>query len=85
MERLKLVRVLFLALLACAAAMTAFSQTAQVTGRVTDQSGAVVPDTPVTITNQKTGPDAQLGLEQRRQFHAAALAAGRTLLRWRAL
>src|SRR5262245_21907421 len=75
----------FFVLLACAAVMTAFSQMAQVTGRVTDQSGAVVPDTQVTITNQKPGPDAQLGLEQRRQLHAAALAAGRTLLRWRAL
>jgi hypothetical protein len=34
---------------------TAFGQSAQVTGRVSDSSGAVVPGAAVTITNQKTG------------------------------
>lgn len=55
MKHRQLVRLLFLVLLACAAATTAFSQTAQVTGRISDQSGAVVPEAQITITNTATG------------------------------
>lgn len=54
MKHQPFVRVLFLALLACAAAVTAFSQTAQVTGRISDQSGAVVPGAQITLTNPAT-------------------------------
>src|SRR4029078_5735293 len=35
--------------------LSALAQTAQVTGRVTDQAGAVVPDATVTLTNAGTG------------------------------
>ena len=35
--------------------LTALAQTAQVTGRVTDQTGAVMPDTKVTLTNVENG------------------------------
>ncbi|MEK7830531.1 MAG: carboxypeptidase regulatory-like domain-containing protein, partial [Acidobacteriota bacterium] len=55
MKYRQLVRFLFLPVLAFVAATTAFSQTAQVTGRVSDQTGAVVQGAKVTITNQKTG------------------------------
>src|SRR5262249_57734239 len=55
MKQQPFVRVLFLSLLACAAAAPAFSQTAQVTGRISDQSGAVVPGAQVTLTNTATG------------------------------
>src|SRR5215475_11815132 len=55
MKRLQLVRVLFLSVLASAAGTTALSQTAQVTGRVSDQSGAVVPGAQITLTNTATG------------------------------
>jgi hypothetical protein len=55
MKHRQLARFLFLALLTFAVGTTAFSQTAQVTGRISDQSGAVVPDAQVTITNQQTG------------------------------
>src|SRR5262249_32175519 len=55
MKRQPFVRVLFLSLLACAAAAPAFSQTAQVTGRIGDQSGAVVPGAQITLTNTATG------------------------------
>ncbi|MGE0131550.1 MAG: carboxypeptidase regulatory-like domain-containing protein [Blastocatellales bacterium] len=55
MKHINLARLLFIVILAVAAGTTALSQTAQVTGRISDQSGAVVPDVQITITNQKTG------------------------------
>src|SRR5262245_7605021 len=54
MKRLHFVRILFLATLALTLGQFAFGQTAQVTGRVIDSSGAVVPGAQVTVTNQKT-------------------------------
>ena len=39
---------------------TALAQTAQVTGRITDASGAVVPGAQITLTNQATGLNARL-------------------------
>lgn len=55
MKHHHLVRTFFLALLFSVTALTALSQTAQVTGRVSDSSGAVVPGAQVTVTNQNTG------------------------------
>ncbi len=55
MKHPALVRSLFLASLVFAAGTAAFSQTAQVTGRVSDQAGAVVPGAQVTLTNAGTG------------------------------
>src|SRR5262245_61993273 len=55
MKRLHFVRILFLATLALTLGQFAFGQTAQVTGRVSDSSGAVVPGAQVTVNNQKTG------------------------------
>jgi hypothetical protein len=49
-----LFRLLFLVVLALAAVTPAF-QNAQITGRVTDQSGAVVVGAEVNVTNQQTG------------------------------
>ena len=50
-----LVRKFLLALLVLTLGQAAFSQTAQVTGRISDASGAVVPGAQITVTNQKTG------------------------------
>ena len=36
-------------------ALSAFAQTAQMTGTISDQSGATVPNTTVTVTNVNTG------------------------------
>ena len=55
MKHLHFVRILLLATLVLTLGQFAFSQTAQVTGRVIDSSGAVVPGAQVTVTNQKTG------------------------------
>lgn len=48
-------RVLFLLVVTLSIATTAFAQNAQVTGRVTDQTGAIVPGAAVSATNQQTG------------------------------
>lgn len=48
-------RFLFLLVLALSAGTIAFAQNAQVTGRVTDQAGAIVPGATVSATNQQTG------------------------------
>jgi hypothetical protein len=55
MKHLSLIRIFSLAMLVLTLGQAAFSQTAQVTGRISDASGAVVPGAQVTITNQKTG------------------------------
>jgi hypothetical protein len=46
---------IFIALLLGLLAVPAFSQTAQITGRVTDSSSAVMPDAQVSVTNLSTG------------------------------
>jgi outer membrane receptor protein involved in Fe transport len=48
-------RSLFLITLLFTFTLSATAQTAQVTGRVTDQAGAVLPDATVTLTNASTG------------------------------
>ncbi len=55
MKRLYFIRVLLLAMLVLTLGQFAFGQTAQVTGRISDSSGAVVSGAQVTVTNQATG------------------------------
>lgn len=55
MKHLQPIRFLFLAVLILTITPAALSQTAQVSGRISDSSGAIVPDAQITITNQKTG------------------------------
>jgi AraC family transcriptional regulator len=52
MKYRQLVRFLLLALLPFVVETTAFGQTAQVTGRISDQSGAVIQGAMVTVTNE---------------------------------
>ncbi len=49
------IRFLLLAFLVSVAGVASFGQTAQVTGRVSDQAGAVVPGAQITVTNVDTG------------------------------
>ena len=55
MKHLHFVRILLLAMLVLTLGQYAFSQTAQVTGRISDATGAVVPGAEASATNQKTG------------------------------
>src|SRR5262245_14758518 len=55
MRRLKVHPIIMLSASFMALTATALGQTAQVTGRIGDQSGAVVPGAQVTVTHQKTG------------------------------
>ena len=50
MKRLYFIRVLLLAMLVLTLGQFAFGQTAQVTGRISDSSGAVVSGAQVTVT-----------------------------------
>jgi Carboxypeptidase regulatory-like domain len=49
--------VLALVFVLSSGSLTAFAQTAQMTGRVTDSSGGVVPDVSITVRNIATGTD----------------------------
>jgi hypothetical protein len=55
MNHLRFLRLLFLIVFTLGAVTPAFGQNAQVTGRVSDQSGAVLVGAEITITNQQTG------------------------------
>jgi hypothetical protein len=55
MNRPHLFRLLFLFVIALNAVTLAFGQNAQITGRVTDQAGAVVVGAEVNVTNQQIG------------------------------
>ena len=55
MNHSRLFRLMFLIFFLLSGAPIVFAQNAQVTGRVVDQAGAVVPRAEVTITNQQTG------------------------------
>jgi len=55
MKRLEVYQVTLLLTFFLASSITAPAQTAQVTGRISDASGAVVPDARVTLTNQANG------------------------------
>jgi hypothetical protein len=55
MKRLKIAHSLLLFVLWLTSGVIAWAQTAQVTGRVSDASGAVVPGAQITLTNQATG------------------------------
>jgi hypothetical protein len=55
MNHQHLFRTFFLITLWLAGALAALAQTAQVTGRISDQTGSVVPDAKVTVTNVDNG------------------------------
>ena len=55
MKHVNVYRVTFLSAALLVFVATALAQTAQVTGRISDAGGAVVPDAQITLTNQATG------------------------------
>ena len=63
-------------LLAFTAALDAQTGTGAVSGTVTDESGAVIPNASVTITNKATGTSRQLTTNAEGLFSAPALLAG---------
>src|SRR5690349_13514035 len=63
-------------LLLSLAVIPALAQDATVVGTVTDKSGAVVPETTITITNVATGESRTLTSNESGQYVAAALHIG---------
>jgi hypothetical protein len=55
MSKFSISKILFGLVICLAPGATAFGQTAQVTGRVSDQSGAVIQGARVTVTNEGNG------------------------------
>src|SRR5258708_4318252 len=58
------------------AAGTAFAQTAQITGRVTDATGAVVPGTSIVVTNVGTAADRSVTTNQDGYYTVPLLPPG---------
>jgi hypothetical protein len=67
---------LLAAVLAFSAALDAQTGTGAISGAVTDQSGAVVPNANITITNKATGTSRQLITNAEGLYSAPALLAG---------
>ena len=55
---------------------TAFAQTAQITGRITDSSGAVMPGASIAVTNVATGADRHASANQDGYFTVPLLLPG---------
>src|SRR6266567_3842933 len=78
MKQFRLVHLLLLvALLSASVAVFAQTDTARVIGMVTDPSGAIVPGTTITITNQATANTKTITAAADGSFSMSALHAGR--------
>ncbi len=66
----------YILLLACSATLCAQTGTGAISGTVTDESGAVVPNAAVTITNKATATARPLTTNSEGLFSAPALLAG---------
>ncbi len=55
---------------------SAWAQTAQITGRVTDATGAVVPGTAITVTNVATSADRRVSTNEDGYFTVPLLLPG---------
>ncbi|MEZ5355205.1 MAG: TonB-dependent receptor [Bryobacteraceae bacterium] len=64
-----------------AAAVPSFAQTATVTGRVTDTTGAIIPTANVVITNVATGVDRTSGVNESGYYTFALLQPGQYQIR----
>ena len=64
-----------LLVLACLAALC-FGQTAQITGRVTDATGAVIPGAAITVTNVATGVDRKVASNEAGYYTVPLLPPG---------
>jgi len=69
------------AILFVAAASAALAQSARITGRVTDSTGAVVPETSITVTNIATGADRKVTTSADGNYTVPLLLPGEYRLR----
>src|SRR6187402_3464134 len=78
MGRFHFVSVFFLATFVFAAAPTTAQQgTAQISGRVTDTQGAVLPGVSIVVKNEETGATRELSTSAEGTYAAAQLMPGR--------
>lgn len=67
---------LIIALSVCFGAVSAFAQTAQITGRVIDSTGAVMPGTSITVKNVATGVDRKVTTNENGYYTVPLLLPG---------
>src|SRR5438093_12462489 len=61
--------------------LAAFAQTAQITGRITDTTGAVIPGTSITVTNVATAADRNVRSNQDGYYTVPLLLPGEYRIR----
>ncbi len=70
-----------LLVLAAIFALSALAQTASVTGRITDNSGAIVPSVVIVLTNEGTGIDSRTDSNSEGYFRIPSLTPGKYRVR----
>lgn len=76
MKKQGLFRIVLFAILIAASALTAQAQSAQISGRITDASQAVVPDASVVVANVKTGIERNTTSNQQGYYNVPFLNPG---------
>jgi hypothetical protein len=83
MSQHRICKLLFAVVISVAFGATAFGQTAQITGRISDQGGAVIQSAKVTVTNEGNGFKRETSSNDEGYFTVPSLLPGRTRFRFR--
>src|SRR5689334_17219318 len=76
MSKHRICKILFAVVISAAFGATAFGQTAQITGRISDQGGAVINKARVTVTNEGNGFKRETSSNEEGYFTVPSLQPG---------